>query len=699
MENARMSSRLQASSGQDALPEESINKVSTVANRMGLLLIVLAAVLYFATLDNGLHYEELTGLVGGDLITFHYGQYRGGPGNAPGYPLYMIGGWLWFHGVKFILNGLGDSLPNPVSIISAYSTIWALLALWLFYRLLLYLNRSDRNLQTNWLLPWTICFFYALTSYFWHFATRSEQYCSAVAQNLALVFLFLKWEETRTREEGSRDQKSGGKGSTRLLFGMAFLSGLCLANLVTVAFIVPFLTLAILQRQPGLLRRPKIILQTILFAAAPLLSYIFIYFRVAANPSWLGTATNQSHQEWFWSFITSPRGRNEIYQSLQLDTPFNANGFPQAILNELSLPILVLGLVGIAMLRPRLRNLTYGTLLVYVIFCWAFRYGHWQIVFIPAYPLVLLGLLPLSRYVRQKLTNSLDSPSLQKYRTVVPTAVPVLVLVVAIGWAFTSNWERANKRDSAGDTAFDEPALLLAQQLPPDIALYAESPLSLGIEYLTTIWGIRPDLNVTDIEGAAELLAKDRPVAVTRNAARYMLEKLKIEEPLDLLRVAPGWILLVPDGAEAQLPPADKAPMLALGEGILLAAYATQASRGPLIPTKPSCVKCVEANGSLDVTLYWQVEENAAPGDWRISVRARAGEDPVTTQDGNEVREDSPAPVDGLRPFSSIAPGQTVLDSYRLAAAANADSLFVILYRSVEGGGFQHLAELTLPIQ
>ena len=65
-------------------------KPATVA---GVLVIGIALTLYLSTLDNGLRLEELKG---GDLITHQYAQVQARPSNAPGYPLYTMGGWLWF---------------------------------------------------------------------------------------------------------------------------------------------------------------------------------------------------------------------------------------------------------------------------------------------------------------------------------------------------------------------------------------------------------------------------------------------------------------------------------------------------------------------------------------------------------------------------------------------------------------------------
>ena len=53
--------------------------------------------------------------------------------NAPGYPLYTMGGWLWFQ----LGRGLLGPSHNPIQLLSGYSTLWALVALALLYALLL----------------------------------------------------------------------------------------------------------------------------------------------------------------------------------------------------------------------------------------------------------------------------------------------------------------------------------------------------------------------------------------------------------------------------------------------------------------------------------------------------------------------------------------------------------------------------------
>ena len=168
----------------------------------GVLLLVLTLLLYALTLDNGLQPEEL---VGGDLITHQYAQVQARPSNAPGYPLYTMGGWLWFHALRPLVGLTTTAPPNPLPILSSYSTLWALLALGLLYAILNHITRSPRHPAGNWPLAFVLSAFYAVTYFFWYYATTTEQYTSAIAQTLAIVYVYFLW----------RDQVRGARGEGR----------------------------------------------------------------------------------------------------------------------------------------------------------------------------------------------------------------------------------------------------------------------------------------------------------------------------------------------------------------------------------------------------------------------------------------------------------------------------------------------------
>ena len=177
-------------------------------------MLLCALILYLATLDNGLQPEELRG---GDLITHQYAQVQARPSNAPGYPLYTMGGWLWFHGWRWALGLIGMPLFNPIQILGGYSLLWALVALWFFYQIideLLHerllgaahsrqLGIQDRSAQDRneprivlyKLFPWLLSAFYAVTYFFWVYATTTEQYTSAIAQTLAIIYVYLQFQK------------------------------------------------------------------------------------------------------------------------------------------------------------------------------------------------------------------------------------------------------------------------------------------------------------------------------------------------------------------------------------------------------------------------------------------------------------------------------------------------------------------------
>lgn len=243
-------------------------KPRTVA---GILLLIVAAAVYAFTLDNGLQPYELHG---GDLITHQYAQVQARPSNAPGYPLYTMGGWLWFHAIRSGIAAAGVSHPNPIPILSSYSTLWALAALGLLYRLICEVTRSTQRPDSNWQAAFLLSSFFAVTYFFWYYAVTTEQYSSAVAQTLAIVVLYIHWD----REPDN----------LRRLFALAFLCGLSLAHMLTVALIAPPIVAAVLWRNPKLLRDLRAVLGSILAAALPLISYAYVYIRGAQHPEWRG---------------------------------------------------------------------------------------------------------------------------------------------------------------------------------------------------------------------------------------------------------------------------------------------------------------------------------------------------------------------------------------------------------------------------
>jgi len=629
--------------------------------------LLAAALLYWLTLDNGLRPGELEG---GDLITHHYAQVQARPSNAPGYPLYTMGGWLWFHSLNTAAGWLGIA-PNPIELLSSYSTFWALLSLWLLYRILLYVTRSPVRPAGDWPLAWLLCAFYAVTYFFWYYATTTEQYTSAITHTLAIVYLYLHWRD--------HSQLKTHYSSFTILLSLSFLSGLSLAHMITVALIVPPLLAAILWQEPKLLRRPGLILGALLAAALPLLSYIYVYVRGAAHPEWWGAGDWVTAQEWFWSFVATAQGQEELGWGLVPGAAFFANGFPELIWQELSIPLLAAGLLGIGVLEKRLRLLLWGTLALYALLCWVDRFGNWFQVILPAYPLVLLGVAGLVRKYdgrvirtgRAARHNEETDFSLRPRRQYDVRNSALALLAVLLLWRVFASLPAADSRDRPGDTALVRPALLLAQSLPTDAVLFAAKDDALGLDYLIQIGGVRPDLRLVDKFGANDRLAGGESVLVTADAATLLLGELTVLPP-QAHGWGGDWVELLPQGAALTRQPA--VPMeKPLGDGIILRGYTMRAA----------------GTDGLDVLLFWSVVEGQSPADWSISLRAMGN--------GIVAQQDRSGPVFGLRPFGSLEPGQIVVDAYRLDVPSDREGLLLILYRAKDGG-FENLVEEHLPI-
>lgn len=680
--------------------EETSNR----QNRWPLVLLLLGAlVLYAITLDNGLQPEEL---VGGDLITHQYAQVQARPSNAPGYPLYTMGGWLWFHGAQALLPWLGVALPNPLLILSSYSTLWALLALWLLYRILCTVTVTEHYPTGLWPLALLLSAFYGVTYFFWYYATTTEQYSSAIAQTLAIVYFYLRWQRRFVAQIPSPDGSaplaplvSGSpspRNADRLLLLLALLCGVALAHMLTVAFIVPPLVAVILWQAPVLLRRGRLILGTVIAAFLPLTSYFYIYWRGVAHPEWWGNGEWTSGQAWFWSFLSTAQGREELGWGFEpWCTPF-ANGFPALMGAELSWPIIGLGLVGIAFLRHKLAPLLYATLAIYLLFGWLYRCGNWFQVVLPAYPLLLVGVAAL-------LTRMVSSEQTEERRTLrwrQRLLYGLLVLAVLLRGA--ASWPRADSFNRVGDSALERAALQLTAQLPSNSALFAAVDDALALQYLTQVWRIRPDLTVVSSAEAAAQLVAGRPLYSTWEAAATLETELGEYLPGDFAfqRFARDaqWVRF--QSATTASPPftVDQQVQLQMTPDIMLQGYQLQTGleQVPNVGAWP----LTAPEGVMQVLLLWRVANVEWPEGLSISLRL--------TQDGVPVpgfQQDRALPALGL---AGLVDGQ-ILDPYLFhvtqtsmsaneinSVAHRANGVMVILYRQT-ATGFENVAVVQLP--
>ena len=680
----------------------------------GIILVIAAAVLYMLTLDNGLQPGELHG---GDLITHQYAQVQARPSNAPGYPIYTMGGWLWFHAVHLLKRALGVPFPNPIPILSSYSTLWALLSLWLLYRIVCMSTESHERPVGNWPLAFLISMFYAVTYFFWYYATTTEQYSSAIAQTLAIVLLLMVWLRRQD--------------SLSLLFALAFLCGLSLAHMLTVAFIVPPTVAAVLWVKPRLLRDWKAIAGCMLAAALPLLAYVFVYVRGAAHPEWWGSQQYASTWQWFWSFVSTAQGREELMWAFEPGRPFFGNGFPALIGHELTWFLVAAGLVGFAFLRRPMPFVLYGTLFIYLLFSWAYRFGNWFQVILPAYALIMIGVGALADRWQRTVAASMVKSSgghWRRFVAAVSFAAPILVLAAMTIWRFDTSLARADSRNRSGDDALDRAAILLSGSLPLNAAVFASVDDLLALQYLTEIWGIRPDIQTVSSDRARDLV-NTQPVYVTWDAAATLEQELNEEGDLSLRAVSPDWAALY---AAAQVSSAlgaqdgdsgnelfgassgDLNTVFNAGEysvelhdellpGVVLDSYSVRPS-----PTGSPVTESTDV--SYDVNLNWRLDDADWPEHVAISVRPTVGGEYLRDPDEAHgvLSNDHAEPAQLLFDAGPSIDMDEVVDPYRIRFpladvpapdydAGSEQGFAIVLYRRLSDG-FEDIARRDYPI-
>lgn len=657
-----------------------------LATWVGIGLVILFAAIYLLTLDNGLQPEELSG---GDLITHQYAQVQARPANAPGYPLYTMGGWLWYQTAHASANLFGASSPNPIPLLSSYSTLWALLSLWLLYQIVRFITGtryrpdSSHGWAGNWILAALIASFYGVTYFFWYYATTTEQYSSAIAQTLAIFYIYLLWsEEAGESAHPPPAETRNERRADWLLVALALLSGISLAHMLTVAFIVPPLIAVILWQRPDYLRRGWLILACVVAAALPLLSYTYIYVRGAAHPEWWGSVPYANASEWFWAFVRTSQGFQELGWGSEAGRTFFGNGFPELIWQELSIPLLVFGLIGVALLKRRTAWLIYGTTVVYLIFCWMYRYGNWYQVILPLYPLLLIGVATIFERVLQW------QPLRAKP---ILSAIPYLLLVVAIGWRAWASLPDANSRNRVDDTALARASVLLGTAADR-AALFATVDDALALDYLVNIWRLAGDHQVVSSEQAADV-AHVRPLLATWESAPTLLAEIGADE----MRVEPfsaDWVeVLAASGtplSQVETHNLLEAPVPFGNGDVLLQSVSTA--------TAPLGAPVSLAPAALDVELAWKLARGEWPDYLAYSVRPTLGGANIALGGDVISQYDSGHPMQGL--LGDAYDPTSPRDYFRLPLnqplPQGADGLQLIIYRSDTGEVIQ---EVNLVIQ
>ncbi|MEZ4580126.1 MAG: hypothetical protein R3A10_00480 [Caldilineaceae bacterium] len=180
---------------------------------------------------------------GGDLITHQYAQVQARPPATHRYP-HTMGGWLWFHTGRALMQLLGAGDAESAADPEQRQQSWAL------GRVVAPLRRhsGDHTQQADaprqLIVAWLVAAFYAATYFFYATTTEHNTACRGpdLGHRLRLPAL--------AHGGGKRSTACTEQRSRRLLFLLAFLCGLSPAHMLTIAFIVPPLIIAVLWQRP-----------------------------------------------------------------------------------------------------------------------------------------------------------------------------------------------------------------------------------------------------------------------------------------------------------------------------------------------------------------------------------------------------------------------------------------------------------------
>jgi hypothetical protein len=635
----------------------------------GAVLLLGLALLYWLTLDNGLRPEELTG---GDLITHQYAQVQARPGNAPGYPLYTMGGWLWFR----LGNRLLGWALNPIEVLSLYSTLWALASLLVLYLILLRVTRQ------NWPIAGLLTAFYGVTFFFWYYSVTTEQYTSAVFQTLVVIWLAFKWDD-RPRDS--------------MLLWLALITGTMLANMVTTLLILPPLLWFILFRRDEFSRR--FMLSTYLarpgfvFAAAglallPLLSYIYVYIRGAQHPEWRGQGNWNSTWAWFVQFLTIQQGRDELAPGLTLHSFFTAE-FPALLWQELTWLVLLGGLVGLAWLGRRRAIFLSSTLALYLIFSWGYRFGNWYQVIIPAYPIFIIGfaagLVQFTDWTSQRFAVVGRQPL-----GVYGGPLTILLLTGLLMYRLSASLPAANQRNRPDDTGLQPGWAILADRPETPALVSGSFEEKAALEYLQTVWQVAADIYPTragDLQSSTDRRQIDRRRYITRQAA--MVAPAAVRGETIYPQAAGVTLIALWPEPRRQLPGGVTPLDLEFGDQLRLAGW-------EIVKIEDTALENRLNHPNWQLALYWQARQ-PIPMDYTISVRPLAAGQMISAE-GEAIIQDH-QPVWGFYPTSRWRPAELVRDVYALSlpASVTPDAVQIVVYRTT-ATGFENLAEATIQI-
>jgi hypothetical protein len=628
----------------------------------------------------GLIYGRMAapGVLAGDSGELQFAAWLAGLSHPTGYPLYLLLGWLWSHG----LDALG--LAGPARAMTLLSVLFGSLAVGLTYLLAVALivqsraeARPPRPAERIAALVGALTF--AWTPTLWSQAVITEVYTLHAALVAAILLLALLWRGSvgRPTTAGMAEEVWLFRKSRTSLAALALLFGLGLAHHRTTLLLLPVLLVFLAWQAPKGYWRWRQVALLALLALTPLLLYLYVPLRAPATPYlsielWPGLATQLVDRSpaGLLSYLLGQGFAGEIQGPAQAMA--TAPSLLARFAAELSPVGLLLAAVGVAGLAPRrqwpLLWLTGASFLLLTGFNLFYTIGDIAVFYIPSY---LIACVWIGRAVAR--LAELAAAGVHRGWAGQGAGAEIATAALLAALPITLLLNQASAQDRSRDSAAADGwrALLAANPALDAVLVSNDRDELMPLWYLQQVEGVRPDLaGVFPL-----LLAEPGWLDVSQTVA----SALATGRPVYLIKPMPGLEVVAelgqpdPSGLTPVLGPAITAPPavaadVVLGDAVRLSGFDVQRD-----------------GETMQIDLFWQ-PLRPLEADYTSFVQLLAA-------NGDKIAQSDHLAGGVYFPTSLWQPGESTSPSLRdrhtLTLPANAPpgpyQLLVGMYRLVDG--------------
>ena len=618
----------------------------------------------------GLVYGRMAapGVLAGDSGELQFAAWLAGLSHPTGYPLYLILGWLWSHG----LDALG--LANPARAMTLLSALFGGLAVGLTYLLaaaLIAQSRAGERLSrpAERIAALVAALTFAWTPTLWSQAVITEVYTLHAALVAALLWLALLW---RAEVRGSAETGFFGKNPVSLT-ALALLFGLGLAHHRTTLLLLPVLLIFLAWQAPKGYWRWRQVLLLALLALTPLLLYLYVPLRAPATPYlaidlWPGQPTQlvDISPAGLLSYLLGQGFAGEIQGPASAIAA--APGLLAGFAAELTPAGLLLAALGAAVLAVRrqwpLLWLTGASFALLTAFNLFYTIGDIAVFYIPSYLIACVWIGAAAAWLA-----GLAAAAVNRRWIGLGDGAGIVMAVLLAALPVYLFLSHAPAQDRSGDTAAADgwQALLAADPAPNAVLLSNDRDELMPLWYLQQVEGVRPDL-----AGVFPLLLAEPGWL---DVGQAVDSALSTGRPVYLIKPMPGLEVkaelgqpdesgLTPVLGPAVAAPPDFAEDAAIGDAVRLLGFDVQRD-----------------GETMQVDLHWQPLHPLDSYYTSFVQLLAAG--------GEKVAQSDQQPGGVYYPTSLWQPGATVRDRHTLTVPDDAPPgpyrLLVGMYRLIDG--------------